>query len=110
MLFLQRFKIKIMQVSENTRLNFNGVEAFKWIIGLVVMVWGVHSYVSSTNDILQNHESRIKSVEQEQAETKLVLKEMRIETQQGFKEMMVELKEDRTMILRHEYLNLNKGK
>jgi hypothetical protein len=108
MLFLHKVKIRIMQVTENTRLNFNGVEAIKWIVGLVVVVWGVHSYVSTTSSILQNHESRIKSVELEQAETKQVLKDMRSETQQGFKDMMLELKEDRTMILRHEYSNLNK--
>lgn len=108
MLFLHKVKIRIMQVTENTRLNFNGVEAIKWIVGLIVIVWGVHSYVSTTNDILQNHEVRITNVEKEQVENKIVLKEMRQETRQGFKDMMLELKEDRTMILRHEYSNLNK--
>jgi len=98
-----------MQVTENTRVNFNGVDAIKWIAGVAITVWGIHSYVSSVDNILKNHETRITNVEKEQAENKIVLKEMREETQQGFKEMMMELKEDRTMILRHEYSNLNKA-
>lgn len=108
MLFLHKLKIKIMHFTENTRLNFNGVEAIKWIVGLVVVVWAVHSYVSNTNLILQNHESRIKDVELQQAETKQVLKDLSTEIKQGFKELDTELKQDRTMILRHEYSNLNK--
>ena len=109
MLFLHKVKIRIMQVTENTRVNFNGVDAIKWIIGLVVVVWGVHSYISNTNLILQNHESRIKDVEVQQAETKQVLKDLSNDIKQGFKDIDTELKQDRTMILRHEYSNLNKA-
>lgn len=105
-----------MEISEQTKLKFNGVDIIKWLGWLIVAistaVWVVKNTYDNQEQTLKEHEMRLVNIE-----TKFDKLEGKVDA--GFigindkldkvgNDLKTQIEADKEIILKHEYVNFNK--
>lgn len=88
-----------MEISENSRVNFNGVEAIKWIGSLVVIAWTIFSFISTQKEINIRQQNEIDQLKEFSKKTDAKL-DLIISKQESFNNLLI----------KHELLIIEKDK
>ena len=98
----------IMEINENTRVNFSGEKALGIIAGVILVVWGIHTYISKQTERDDSQDVKIERVDNKVDALNAEFQKSQTEINSKLDKIIQKQDTDHDIVVRHEYSNLNK--
>ncbi len=106
-------KSQRMEVNEKLRFNFSGEKVFGTLGALLVFGWGIHTYIDKQTKRDDSQDAKIEKVDLKVNALTEKMQEQNNSINSKLDKIIEkqEIDHDKVdeMVIRHEYLNLNKG-
>ena len=97
-----------MEINEKTRVNFSGEKYLGIIAGVILAVWGVHTYISKQTQRDDSQDVKIERVDNKVDALDAEFQKSQTEINLKLDKIIQKQDTDHDIVVRHEYSNLNK--
>jgi peptidoglycan hydrolase CwlO-like protein len=98
----------MIEIDEKTKLIFTGEKLLAFVVGIIVAVWAIHTYISKQTERDDNQDTKIQSVSIKVDNLEKKVDDNQKQIIDRLDEISKKQDKDHDIVIRHEYSNLNK--